>query len=106
MRSCQSTKCVVRQRDCLLSYPPHPSSNNWKITSNYQDFSHPLLGSITITGGYMEPDGHSLKPELKAIFLDGTLKTLPPAYRNIGIDYVVSDRKVKAWYGGTVTAEC
>ena len=72
-------------------------------SSNYQDFSHPLLGSITITGGYMEPDGHSLKPELKAIFLDGTLKTLPPAYRNIGIDYVVSDRKVKAWYGGTVT---
>ena len=54
----------------------------------------------------MEPDGHSLKPELKAIFLDGTLKTLPPAYRNIGIDYVVSDREVKAWYGGTVTAEC
>ena len=71
--------------------------------SNYQDFSHPLLGSITITGGYMEPNGHSLKPELKAIFLDGTLKILPPAYRNIGIDYVVSDRKVKAWYEGTVT---
>ncbi|WP_457826551.1 hypothetical protein, partial [Staphylococcus aureus] len=37
------------------------------------------------------------------IFLDGTLKTLSPAHRNIGIDYVVSDRKVKAWYGGTVT---
>jgi len=72
-------------------------------SSNYQDFSHPLLGSITITGGYMEPNGHSPKPELKAIFLDGTLKTLPPANRNIGIDYVVSDRKVKAWYGGTVT---
>jgi len=71
--------------------------------SNYQDFSHPLLGSITITGGYMEPEGHSLKPELKAIFLDGTLKILPSAPRNIGIDYVVSDRKVKAWYGGTVT---
>jgi murein DD-endopeptidase MepM/ murein hydrolase activator NlpD len=51
----------------------------------------------------MEPNGHSLKPQLKAIFLDGTLKTLPPAHRNIGIDYVVSDRKVKAWYGGTVT---
>lgn len=71
--------------------------------SNYQEFSHPLLGSITITGGYMEPDGHSFKPELKAIVLDGTLKILPPAPRNIGIDYVVSDRKVKAWYGGTVT---
>jgi murein DD-endopeptidase MepM/ murein hydrolase activator NlpD len=71
--------------------------------SNYQEFSDSLLGSITITGGYMEPNGHSLKPEQKAIFLDGTLKTLSPAHRNIGIDYVVSDRKVKAWYGGTVT---
>lgn len=72
-------------------------------SSNYQVFSHSILGGITITGGYMEPEGHSPKPELKAIFLDGTLKTLPPSNRNIGIDYVVSGRKVKAWYGGTVT---
>ncbi|MBD2459357.1 N-acetylmuramoyl-L-alanine amidase [Nostoc sp. FACHB-87] len=72
-------------------------------SSNYQTFSHSLLGNITITGGYMEPEGHSLKPEQKAIFLDKTLKTLAPSNRNIGIDYVVSDRKVKAWYGGTVT---
>lgn len=72
-------------------------------SSKYQEFSHSLLGDITITGGYMEPYGHYPKSELKAIFLDGTLKTLPPANRNIGIDYVVSDRKVKAWYGGTVT---
>lgn len=72
-------------------------------SSNYQEFSHALLGNITITGGYMEPNGHYPKPELKAIFLDGTLKTLPSANRNIGIDYVVSNRKVKAWYGGTVT---
>jgi murein DD-endopeptidase MepM/ murein hydrolase activator NlpD len=71
--------------------------------TNYQEFSHPLLGEITVTGGYMEPDGHSWKPELKAIFLDGMLKKLHPAPRNIGIDYVVSNRKVKAWYGGTVT---
>ncbi|NER20839.1 MAG: LysM peptidoglycan-binding domain-containing protein [Symploca sp. SIO1C2] len=71
--------------------------------SNYQFFSHPLLGEITVTGGYMEPKGHSFKPELKAIFLDGKLQTLAPDYRNIGIDYVVSDRKAKAWYGGTVT---
>lgn len=76
-------------------------------SSNYQEFSHKHLGGITITGGYMEPHGHSPKPELKAIFLNGTLKNLPADEsddgRNIGIDYVVSDRKVKAWYGGTVT---
>jgi murein DD-endopeptidase MepM/ murein hydrolase activator NlpD len=72
-------------------------------SSNYQDFSDLTLGSITITGGYMESKGHSLKTEQKAIFLDGTLKILPSDYRNIGIDYVVSNRKVNAWYGGTVT---
>ncbi len=75
--------------------------------SNYQVFSHRVLGDITITGGYMEPYGHAPKPEQKAIFLNGTLKTLPPdgsgEGRNIGTDYVVSNRKVKAWYGGTVT---
>lgn len=71
--------------------------------SNYQEFSHQLLGSIAITGGYMEPHGHSDKPQLDAIFLDDKLKTLPPSDRNIGIDYVVANRKVKAWYGGTVT---
>lgn len=76
-------------------------------SSNYQEFSHKHLGNITITGGYMEPHGHSPKPEQKAIFLDQRLKTLPADIgddgRNIGIDYVVSNRKVKAWYGGTVT---
>ncbi|NJL42431.1 MAG: LysM peptidoglycan-binding domain-containing protein, partial [Pseudanabaena sp. SU_2_4] len=46
-------------------------------SSNYQVFSHPILGSITITGGYMEPHGHSSKPTIDAIFLDGNLKTLP-----------------------------
>jgi murein DD-endopeptidase MepM/ murein hydrolase activator NlpD len=75
--------------------------------SNYQVFSHQRLGNITITGGYMEPHGHSPKPEQKAIFLDKKLKTLPADEsddgRNIGIDYDVADRKVKAWYGGTVT---
>ena len=73
--------------------------------SNYQVFSHPYLGNITITGGYMEPKGHSPKGELKAIFLDHKLKVLPPANRNIGIDYVVTDRTVRAWYGGTVTKQ-
>jgi murein DD-endopeptidase MepM/ murein hydrolase activator NlpD len=74
-------------------------------SSNYQTFSHPILGSVKVTGGYMEPDGHSLKPALDAIFLDGQLKTLPSSKRNIGIDYVVSGREVKAWYGGTVTKQ-
>jgi LysM repeat protein len=71
----------------------------------YQDFAHPILGKITVTGGYMEPHGHAPKPRTKAIFLNGELKNLPESDRNIGIDYVVSDRRVKAWYGGKVTRQ-
>ena len=70
---------------------------------SYQEFSHPLLGKITITGGFMEPHSHSRKGPLKAIFLNETLRTLEPSDRNIGIDYDVQDRRVKAWYGGVVT---
>ncbi len=73
--------------------------------STYQVFSHPLLGQITVTGGFMEPHGHSDKGPMKAILLDGSLKTLPPSDRNIGIDYVVAGGRVKAWYGGTVTLQ-
>ena len=72
-------------------------------SSNYPTFSHSLLGIITVTGGFMEPHGHSEKPPLKAIFFGGELKTLPASERNISIDYVVGDSKVNAWYGGTVT---
>jgi hypothetical protein len=54
----------------------------------------------------MEPDpAHSQKSQLKAIFRDLNLQVLPPARRNIGIDYVVSDSRVKAWYGGVVTKQ-
>lgn len=88
---------------------PITIAENQLDSSNYQEFSHPLLGQITITGGYMEPYGHYPKQKQKVIFLDRTLKTLPADRRdrgegrNIGIDYVISDRKAKAWYGGTVT---
>jgi len=69
----------------------------------YQEFAHPRLGQITVTGGFMEPNGHSPKDPMKAIYLDGTLKQLGKSDRNIGIDYVVTDKRVKAWFGGKVT---
>ena len=70
---------------------------------NYKIVSHNILGHITITGGFMEPHGHSWKGKLKAIFSDGKLKVLEPSDRNIGIDYFVANSQVRAWYGGTVT---
>lgn len=69
----------------------------------HQSFSNSILGVGKITGGFMEEPGHSRKGTLKAIFLDKWLKTLPPADRNIGIDYVINDYQVNAWYSGKVS---
>jgi murein DD-endopeptidase MepM/ murein hydrolase activator NlpD len=73
-------------------------------TGTHQPFSNPILGAGKITGGFMElASSHSNKRQLKAIYLDNSLKTLSPARRNIGIDYVINDSQVRAWYSGTVT---
>lgn len=71
----------------------------------YQRFSHISLGDMTITGGYMEGHhAHSKKLAMKAIFLDGNIRTLPGGVRrNIGIDYSVAPQKVRAWYDGKIT---
>lgn len=105
----------VENDDSLIDTASRPLNLPVKIaesqlnSSNYQKFSHPVLGNITITGGYMEPYGHARKRAQKAIYLDGTLEDLPADSpgrgRNIGIDYHVADSKVKAWYGGTVTKQ-
>ena len=73
--------------------------------ANYQVFTHPLLKQITVTGGFMEPHGHSQKSTMRAIFADKQIKTLPPSRRNIGIDYVVAGKEAIAWYGGVVTQQ-
>ena len=70
--------------------------------TNYMKVDNEIIGSVTFTSGYMEGKGHSKKLELKAIFLNGKLKKLPPAPRNIGIDYYVVDGRVNAWYSGRV----
>lgn len=77
--------------------PEHQLNRN-----NYLTVNNKTIGLVTFTSGYMEGQGHSNKPELKAIFLDGELKILPPAPRNIGIDYYVADGRVNAWYSGRV----
>lgn len=69
----------------------------------HQPFANSILGTGKITGGFMEEPGHSPKGTLKAIFLNESLTILPPARRNIGIDYVINDYQVKAWYSGKVS---
>lgn len=74
-------------------------------STNYQRFTCPILGSIVVTGGFMEPHGHSRKGVLRAIFVDKQIKSLQPSGRNIGIDYVVADHRAIAWYSGRCTRQ-
>ena len=66
--------------------------------ANYMRVDCPVLGDLTITGGYMEPHGHSRKAAQPAIFGNGELIKLIPSSRNLGIDYVTP--LIRAWYDG------
>jgi hypothetical protein len=64
---------------------PIPES---QLRAPYPVCSHPLLGSITVTAGFMEPQGHGFKRTArKAIYADGRLRVSQPGHYNIGIDY-------------------
>lgn len=63
------------------------------------------IGNFFVTGGFMEPHGHSWKPESLAIFSSapGQIVRLQPSRRNFGFDYVTSGTStVRAWWAGTV----
>jgi murein DD-endopeptidase MepM/ murein hydrolase activator NlpD len=74
---------------------------------NYPTVSSEVLGRLILTGGFMEPYGHSWKPTAYAIFSQRptTIQTLSPSRRNYGIDYVVGDagQPIHNWYPGRVT---
>lgn len=71
-------------------------------------FDSAVLGPFYVSGGFMESAGHAPKSEARAIFSarPSEVAILPPAPRNLGIDYVVTNprKDVRAWYGGLVLA--
>ena len=75
-----------------------------QVSAPYQNYSHPVMGAITITGGFMEPHGHGFKRTArKAIYADGTVRISQPGNYNIGIDYTQGfGSKVTCMYSGTV----
>ncbi|MBE7385773.1 MAG: M23 family metallopeptidase [Leptolyngbya sp. SIO1E4] len=79
-----------------------PESQLW--FPNYPTVVSPVLGEITITGGFMEDQGHSAKPTTYAVFSDRPTEVLqlPPSNRNLGVDYVVSDHQIRTPYPGEV----
>lgn len=75
--------------------------------ANYERFQSDRGGDFTVTGGFMEPHGHSRKGETQAVFSSDpeNATTLPASDRNLGVDYVVHDegKPANVWYGGLVT---
>lgn len=75
-----------------------------QVSAPYLTYTHPVMGSITITSGFMEPNGHGFKStSRKAIYADGSIRVSPPGNYNIGIDYTKGfGSNVTCMYSGTV----
>ncbi|ELS00640.1 putative peptidoglycan-binding domain-containing protein [Xenococcus sp. PCC 7305] len=72
---------------------------------SYKRYTNRIMGSVIVTGGFMEPKGHGYKGRArKAIFRDGSMKTINPGNYNIGFDYTKGfGTKVICMYSGVVT---
>jgi hypothetical protein len=70
----------------------------------YENYTHPVMGTIAITAGFMEPSGHGFKSTArKAIYADGSVRVSQPGNYNIGIDYTKGfGLNVICMYSGTV----
>ena len=75
------------------------------VQAPYKAYFNPVMGSVLVTGGFMEPTGHGYKSETrKAIYRNGTLKTIHPGHYNIGFDYGKGlGQQVTCMYSGEVT---
>ena len=75
-----------------------------QIRAPYTQYNNKIMGSVLVTGGFMEPFGHGRKRGSKAIFRDGSLKTINPGNYNIGFDYTKGfGTNVICMYSGVVT---
>lgn len=70
---------------------------------HYPVISNSPVGNIRITGGFMEPTGHHLKPgKHPIIWANGKYEVRGEGPMNLGIDYVESRGRIITWYGGIV----
>ena len=76
-----------------------------QVSAPYKQYSNRIMGTVSVTGGFMEPRGHGYKSKKrKAIFRDGTMKTIGPGNYNIGFDYTKGfGTNVICMYSGVVT---
>lgn len=75
------------------------------VRAPYKAYTNKVMGTILVTAGFMEPSGHGYKSiSRRAIFKDGTIKTISPGRYNIGFDYTKGfGSNVICMYSGVVT---
>lgn len=75
------------------------------VRAPYKAYTNKVMGTILVTAGFMEPTGHGYKStSRRAIFKDGTIKTISPGNYNIGFDYTKGfGSNVICMYSGVVT---
>lgn len=74
-------------------------------TPGRQYIDSPVIGSFTITEGFMARGGpHSSKSERLAVFADNPTQTevVPAGVYNLGIDYVTHNGRIDSWFDGEV----
>ena len=86
----------------ILFDKPFPET---QVYAPYKQYTNKIMGTVLVTAGFMEPNGHGYKSSpRKAIFRDGSMRTISPGKYNIGFDYTKGfGTKVISMYSGVVT---
>ena len=76
-----------------------------QVRAPYKQYSNKIMGTVSVTAGFMEPHGHGFKSTArKAIRRDGSMITVGPGNYNIGFDYSKGfGTNVICMYSGVVT---
>ena len=76
-----------------------------QVRKPYKQYTNKIMGTVFVTGGFMEPEGHGKKStSRKAIGRDGSMFIRTPGKYNIGFDYSKGfGTPVTCMYSGLVT---
>ncbi len=86
----------------ILFDKPFPET---QVSAPYQKYTNKIMGTVLVTGGFMEPRGHGYKSFVsQAIRRDGSMFSIGPGNYNIGFDYSKGfGTSVICMYSGIVT---
>ena len=86
----------------ILFDKPFPET---QVSAPYQQYTNKIMGTVSVTAGFMEPRGHGYKSTVRrAIRRDGSMISVGPGNYNIGFDYSKGfGTPITCMYSGVVT---